>query len=72
MGTNETIKIIIKINLSHKLNIPASDLSRENIHKALEQKQINTDTASKLRNTLDTSEYAKYAPGAVSGDLQLV
>ena len=58
--------------LSHKLNIPASDLSRENIHKALEQKQINTDTASKLRNTLDTSEYAKYAPGAVSGDLQLV
>jgi hypothetical protein len=58
--------------LSHKLNIPASDLSRENIHIALQKKQIDVDTTSKLVSTLDTSEYAKYAPGAVSGDLQHV
>ena len=26
----------------------------------------------KLLSTIETSEYAKYAPGAVSGDLQMV
>jgi len=58
--------------LSHKLNIPAADLSREKINAVLVQKQIEGSTLSKLTSTLDTSEYAKYAPGAVSGDLQLV
>jgi hypothetical protein len=58
--------------LSHKLNIPVADLSRETINRALEQKQIDGTTLSKLISTIDTSEYAKYAPGAVSGDLQTV
>ena len=58
--------------LSHKLNIPAADLSREKINGVLRDKQINDVTLTKLMTTLDTSEYAKYAPGAVSGDLQAV
>lgn len=58
--------------LSHKLNIPAADLSREKINLILVHKQINEATLAKLVSTLDTSEYAKYAPGAVSGDLQSV
>jgi hypothetical protein len=58
--------------LSHKFNIPVADLSRENVNKVLIQKQINDATKSKLFATLDTSEYAKYAPGAVSGDLKMV
>ena len=58
--------------LSHKLNIPASDLSREKVNIILVHKQINETTLAKLMTTLDTSEYAKYAPGAVSGDLQQV
>ena len=58
--------------LSHKLNIPVADLSRDKINMTLIQKQINETILTKLISTLDTGEYAKYAPGAVSGDLQLV
>lgn len=67
-------EVLMALNnyLSHKLNIPAADLSRENINKVLSQKQISETVLSKLLATIETSEYAKYAPGAVSGDLQLV
>lgn len=58
--------------LSHKLNIPVAELSRENINKVLQQKQVDEGSMAKLVSTLDTCEYAKYAPGAVSGDLQTV
>lgn len=58
--------------LSHKLNIPVADLSRDKIKSTLSTKQVDADTLLKLINTLDQCEYAKYAPGAVSGDLQTV
>lgn len=58
--------------LSHKLNIPVADLSREKVNATLVQKQVSSETLNKLIATLDTSEYAKYAPGAVSGDLNQV
>ncbi len=58
--------------LSHKLNIPVADLSRENVTKVLVQKQVEESITGKLMATLDSCEYAKYAPGAVSGDLQKV
>jgi hypothetical protein len=67
-------EILMALNnyLSHKLNIPVSDLSRENIHRVLQSKQVEGERISKLLTTLETSEYAKYAPGAVSGDLKAV
>lgn len=58
--------------LSHKLNIPVADLSRDKIKSTLSSKQVDADTLLKLIDTLDQCEYAKYAPGAVSGDLQTV
>ncbi|MBS1637842.1 MAG: protein BatD [Bacteroidetes bacterium] len=58
--------------ISHKLNIPVADLSRESIKQNLVQKQVKDTTLQKLFETLDTCEYARYAPGAVSGDLQQV
>lgn len=58
--------------LSFKLNIPASDLSRETIQKVLYQRMADEALITKLLSTIETSEYAKYAPGAVSGDLQMV
>lgn len=58
--------------LSYKLNIPVADLSRENIQKNLVHQHITDSTLSRLTQTLDTCEYAKYAPGAVTGDLQAV
>ncbi len=67
-------EILMALNnyVSHKLNIPVADLSRDRITSVLNQKQIDTQHTAKLVATLETSEYAKYAPGAVSGDLQQV
>ncbi|MDO8999305.1 MAG: BatD family protein [Bacteroidota bacterium] len=67
-------EILMAINsyLGNKLNIPASDLSHEKIKNVLENKKVDIQCLKKLITTLETSEYAKYAPGAVSGDLQQV
>ncbi len=67
-------EILTAINyyLSNKLNIPISELSRERVQKVLLEKQVNSGDITKLLSTIETSEYAKYAPGAVSGDLQTV
>ncbi|PBQ30814.1 hypothetical protein CNR22_03160 [Sphingobacteriaceae bacterium] len=67
-------EILTAINnyLSHKLNIPVADLSRQKMDEVLKTKHVHEATLAKLFTTLDTSEYAKYAPGAVSGDLQTV
>ncbi len=58
--------------LSHKLNISIADISKEKINSSLQQKQLNEAILAKLNTTIETSEFAKYAPGAVSGDLQSV
>ncbi|HEY0029648.1 MAG TPA: BatD family protein [Bacteroidia bacterium] len=56
--------------LSDKLNIPVSDLNKEFISEKLKNKQVSGNTIGQLMSTLDNCEYARYAPGAVSGDLQ--
>lgn len=58
--------------VSYKLNIPVADLSKENIKQHLSNRSIQNETLSKLIETIDTCEYAKYAPGAVNGDLKTV
>ncbi len=58
--------------LGNKFNIPVADLSKENITKELQLRSIRPDTQVKLFDTINQCEYAKYAPGAVSGDLQAV
>jgi hypothetical protein len=58
--------------LSHKLDIAAADLSRENIGIVLRNKKVEESLSNMLFQTLDIGEYAKYAPGAVSGDLPAV
>jgi hypothetical protein len=58
--------------LSFRLNIPVADLSKETILKVMNDRNVEASVIEKLVNTLQTSEYAKYAPGAVSGDLQQV
>lgn len=67
-------EILTAINsyLSNKLHIPVAELSRDNIQKALLQKHVDGNYILKVLSTIETSEYAKYAPGAVSGDLKLV
>ncbi len=67
-------EILMAINnyLSHKLNVPLADVSKENIKNVLTTRKVNAEKIEKLMKTIETSEYAKYAPGAVSGNLREV
>jgi hypothetical protein len=58
--------------LGNKFNIPVADLSRDSITRELQIRHIKPETQSKLFETLNQCEFAKYAPGAVSADLQSV
>jgi hypothetical protein len=67
-------EILLAINhyLSNKLNIPLAEVSRDELNKQLTSKNVDTLKIAKLLKTIETSEYAKYAPGAVSGNLKEV
>jgi hypothetical protein len=58
--------------ISDKLNIPVADLNKEYITERLKASKVADNTVSKLISTLDSCEYARYAPGAVSGDLKQI
>jgi len=62
----------INLYLGSKLNIPVAELSREKIQNSLSLKNTEEQVINKTLKTIETSEYAKYAPGAVSGDLKTV
>lgn len=67
-------EVLTAINnyLSFKLNISVADLSKDSIQTNLKFKQVKEETVTKLTTALETSEFAKYAPGAVSGNLEEV
>lgn len=50
--------------LSHKLNLPASELSRDNISDKLLERGYPTETVTDLINLLDECEMARYASAA--------
>jgi|GEM_PF-17881 len=58
--------------LSHKLNIPVADLSKDMITENLMKKFVSAETISTLITTLNDCEYARYAPAAAEKDLGLV
>lgn len=62
----------LNLYVSHKMNIPVADLSKENISTTLIKKYVKPETISKLINTLNDCEYARYAPAAAEKDLNLV
>ncbi len=55
-----------------KLNISVADLTKENINNRLQLRGASAETIEKLISTIDTCEYARYAPSAVSGDLNTI
>lgn len=55
-----------------KLNIPAVELSRDNITDRLTEKNINMQTISTFLDAIDECEYARYAPGEVEGKMNTV
>lgn len=58
--------------IGDKLNISVSNLTKDNIRNTLQLKGTQHSTIENLISTLDTCEYARYAPNAVSGDLQTI
>ena len=48
--------------LSDKLNIPVSDLTRNNAIESLLEKGIDADKINELNSILDSCEYARFAP----------
>ncbi len=64
-------EILLALNryIADKLCIEPAYLSKENIADSLKNKQISDSDIAKVLTTLEQSEFAKYAPGSVSGNL---
>jgi len=56
--------------LADRLAMPVSDLTKENIVDMLKSKNVNNETCNKLDAALSNCEFARYAPTAVSSNLQ--
>ena len=50
--------------LSDKLNIPVSDLTRNNAINSLKEKEIDEEKINSLTSILDTCEFARFAPAS--------
>jgi hypothetical protein len=57
---------------SDKLNIPVAELNKEHISEKLKNENVTDATIKELIAILDSCEYARYAPSAVSGDLSSI
>jgi hypothetical protein len=68
---NEILNALHKY-IGNKFNLSIVDLSKEKISEMLLSRHVTNDTAKNVIETLNTCEYAKYAPSAVTGDLQKV
>jgi hypothetical protein len=58
--------------VSNKFNIPLAELNKDNITHNFVSKNVSEETINDFVKTIDACEYAKYAPGAVTNDLQSV
>ena len=67
-------EVLLALNnyLSFKFAIPVAELSKERVVEEMHLKNISAQLQEKVLATLQTGEFAKYAPGALSGDLQAV
>ena len=55
-----------------KLNMPVEQLSRENINQQLEAHNVSIETIQRFLGALDECEYARYAPGDATGNMNKV
>jgi len=68
---NEVLNALNKY-IGDKFALSIVDLSKEKITEMLVSRNITDATAKNVIETLNTCEYAKYAPSAVTGDLRKV
>ena len=52
-----------------KLNIPVSELSKENIEEKLQGQDVDADTIGKFMTAIDECEFERYAPGDAAGNM---
>jgi hypothetical protein len=71
-GFYQEVSIALNRYISDKLNIPVSELNRENIKTQLQKRNVSEATIQKLEDTLSSCEVARYAPSAVSADINTV
>ena len=55
-----------------KLSMPVEQLSRENISQQLESRSVSAETIQQFLGALDECEYARYAPGDATGNMNKV
>ena len=55
-----------------KLDMPVTQLSRDNISLRLTERGVDNDTVTQFIGALDECEYARYAPGDASGNMNKV
>ena len=68
---NEVLNALHKY-IGDKFGMPVAEMSKEKISEMLLQRHVSEQTKTQLIDTLNTCEYAKYAPSAVTGDLKKV
>ena len=55
-----------------KLNMPVEQLSRENISQQLSAHNVTEETIQQFIGALDECEFARYAPGDATGNMNKV
>ena len=68
---NETLNALNNY-IGNKFNLPVADLSKDKISDMLMNRQVSAETTKQTIDLLNTCEFAKYAPNAVTGDLKQV
>lgn len=58
--------------LSHKFNIPLSELSLDTIEKHLAKNEVSEETSTGFLQTLNECEFARFAPGDSSQQMQQI
>lgn len=58
--------------ISDKFNISRSELSMDNVKERLLKKSLNEETITELINTLNNTEYARFAPGDKSENMDKI
>ena len=58
--------------VGNKANIPAADMSKDKVSEVLKEKYISDETIHELIKLLDECEFARFAPGLQSGNLNEV
>ncbi len=58
--------------LSDKLNIPVSDLNRNNAISALQERGIDNELTDSLSQLLDECEFARYSPASAKKDVTAI